>query len=122
MSEGETLREMALRAIKAQEASDEAIKRAEDHAHVEWLADALDVVHEICVDAPAFTTDEVWERLRQRDGARTHDPRAMGAVMRIVARNGWTSASDRYVKSVRPECHARPIVVWESRVWGAVNG
>jgi len=46
----------------------------------------------------------------------THEPRAMGAVMRSLARARVIEATDRTVESVRKANHRRPVRVWKSLI------
>lgn len=99
MTEGERLR-------------DEAIRQAEAAANEEWRMLAAYAVESYAAQNPGaeITTDLLWSLL---DGiAETHEGRAMGAVMLQASRSRIIAATDRYVKSERPECHARPIRVW----------
>jgi hypothetical protein len=96
---------------EALQARDEAIQTAEDHAHAEWLAFALLTVKNLALLGPEFTTDAVWERL-DHYGVTTHEPRAMGAVVKRAVRDGLIVSTGRYVKSGRKVNHARPIPVY----------
>lgn len=99
MTEGERLREEALARVKA-------------NTSKQWRDAALVTVRLIAHELDEFTTDDVWFVL---DGKyATHEPRAMGAIMLQAARARVIVATDRYVKSARPGCHARPIRVWKS--------
>jgi hypothetical protein len=99
---------------EALQARDEAIDQAEDHAHAEWLAFALLTVKHLALLGSEFTTDAVWERL-DHYGVTTHEPRAMGAVIKRAVRDGLIVPTGRYVKSARKVNHARPIPVWVGR-------
>lgn len=102
-----------LAALAALAARDESMARVEQHADDVWKREALAAVVRVARERGRFTTDDVWQAL---DGveAGTHEPRAMGAVMRQAARQGWVRATDGYVRSSRVACHARPLRVWES--------
>jgi hypothetical protein len=99
--------------------TNEAIAQAEEGAPNEWLNHATSAVFYICATrgrGKEFTTDAVWARLKQtlgEDLAEPPEPRAMGAVIRKARAKGWCRATDRMVKSTRPECHGRRIQVWE---------
>lgn len=99
----------------AEQAADEAITRVRDHADPQWTERALDVIWDLAIDHATLTTDDVWAALANVD-TQTHEPRAMGAVMRVAAGKGWVYASDQYRKSERAACHARPLRVWVSRI------
>lgn len=95
----------------AQVARDEAIDRVERHAPVAWRVSALGAVRQIALRARAFTTDDIWDLVGPPP-----EPRAMGAVMRRAGRLGIARPTNRTQQSKRPECHARPLRVWESRL------
>lgn len=105
-------------AAVAEQAADEAIARAHDNADPRWTERALDAIWDLAVDNATLTTDDVWAALAHVD-TQTHEPRAMGAVMRVAAGKGWVYASDDYRKSERAACHARPLRVWVSRIYHA---
>lgn len=92
-------------------ARDEAIRRVDVNADSDWKDEAYRVVAALAAHRPRFTTDDVWGRL---SGVGTHEPRAMGAIMRQAARDGLIRATSEYQQSGRVACHARPLRVWES--------
>jgi Zn finger protein HypA/HybF involved in hydrogenase expression len=63
-----------------------------------------------------FSTDEVWAALGK---VKTMEPRALGSLMLQAAKQGAIEATDRTVKSTRPECHKRPVRVWKSLLFKA---
>lgn len=91
--------------------ADAALQQVEQAADAAWLAAAKNVVWQLIKEGEGFTTDHVWERLDAL-GVHTHEPRALGAVMRAAARAGWISNTGSYFKSGRPGCHSRPIPLW----------
>lgn len=95
---------------------DEALGRVESNATDEWKEAALDAVRYVAGKRREFTTDAVWSIL-ERSRIDTHEPRAMGAIMRVAASHGYCESTDRTRQSVRPECHARPIRIWRSLMW-----
>ena len=92
----------------------EAIGQAEQNADKAWLDTARRVVWQFIKEGQPFTTDLVWERLDALD-VHTHEPRALGAVMRSAARAGFLTNTGSYFKSTRPECHSRPVPLWLPR-------
>lgn len=92
----------------ARAARDEAIEQVGAHASEEWMAAAFRAASEI-PPGTRFTTDDLWPSL---DGYWTHEPKAMGAVMNRVAKEGVARATSDHVLSKRPVCHARPLRVW----------
>lgn len=95
---------------------DEAIARVERHAAPDWKAEAWDAVQVVAARAEEFTTDEVWAELAQRrNGASTHEPRAMGAIMRNAEAAGLIEPTERWRLSDRAACHRRPMRVWRRK-------
>jgi len=87
------------------------ITYAGNAASQDWMTAAADWIT-LLPAGYRFTTDELWHHLGGLE-LTTHEPRALGAVIRSARRNGSIRGTGRYVTSVRPECHARPIPVWE---------
>ena len=92
----------------AEEARDQAIARVEAGAG-DWVQRARDAVMLVSLARFDFTTDEVWDALGED---RPDEPRALGAVMKSMAREGKIRATGEYRKSHRVDCHARPVAVW----------
>lgn len=95
-----------------------AIKAVRSNADPAWLAASLDAVRAVAHRQPSLTTDDVWAELERRHVRITHEPRAMGAVMRHAESRRLIRPSDQWVLSVRPECHRRPVRVWLSQEGG----
>lgn len=91
-------------------AADMAIDGVEANASTTWLDIARGIVRSY-PPGHSFTTDDVWHALSFVD-VRTHEPRALGAVMRGLQRDGVIENTKSYQPSARAECHARPIPVW----------
>lgn len=97
----------------ALEVQDEALKRVEAHADTAWKRAATRAVYLCAKQHPYFTTDDVWDLIP--DNVTTHEPRALGAVMRKAVGAGWIRAADKApIKSKRVSRHAGPMSVWES--------
>ena len=95
-----------------------AIAAASAKADRAWLRAAMAAVRHLATVLDEFTTDHVWACLP--NDVRTHEPRAMGAVMRDAMKEGVIAPLDRYEMSTRPACHCRPVRVWKSlrrEVW-----
>jgi hypothetical protein len=107
----EMVREQELR--EAENARAAAIDQVERNADDEWREAAAEIIMRLAQTRSVFTTDDVWEQLVLA-GYTTHEPRAMGAVMRASARMGVICKTDRVVNSRRAQCHARPVAVWQS--------
>jgi hypothetical protein len=94
---------------------DAAVARVEGHADARWKRLALSAIEYLARCRASFTTDDVWEMLGGLDVS-THEPRAMGAMMRQAKKKGWVVGSNTYRPSKRPECHRRPMMVWVSLI------
>lgn len=94
--------------------ADEGVAAAAAGADEGWMRAALSQVRWLATVRATFTTDDVWALLTD-SGVGTREPRAMGAVMRQAKAAGYVTPTTEYVKSGRPECHARPVRVWRAR-------
>jgi hypothetical protein len=99
-------------------ARDEAIDRVERNACADWNEAAYLACCLVAEEQPFLTTDDVWQKVSTVFPMfKTHEPRAMGAVMRRAARENVAVPTDEYVRSDRPECHRRPTMRWESLIF-----
>jgi hypothetical protein len=110
---------VAMTTDAAQLSLEDAVQRAEAHADDQWMEDARQALVVCARRGSEFTTDEVWSWLDWFSTATTHDPRAMGAVMRWAVQARLIEPTDRYTKSERPACHKRPVRVWRPVTIGA---
>lgn len=94
-----------------QAAATEAIERGLESAAPGWQETALQAAYDLCLRMTEFTTDEL-----ESVAAKTHDPRAIGGIMRIAAKRGWCAATDRTRESRLASCHGRPKRVWKSLI------
>lgn len=97
--------------VDSKAVTDEAVERAGAHADADWMAAALGAVAACARRTSHFTTDDVYAYLTD---ASTHEPRAMGAVMRKAQAAGICQATDQYRPSSRPAAHQNPKRVWQS--------
>lgn len=99
----------------ADTARDRAIGAAANNADPYWWDAALDAVRHVAQSHQSFTTDEVWQYLNvHRKDVATHEPRALGAVMKAASTYGWVVGTQEYSRSKRPSAHSRPVLVWRS--------
>ena len=96
--------------IEGEARRDKAMGRVERHAPPEWNDAASRALWRVVQRCRDFTTDDVWAELVFEDAP--PEPRALGPVIRRAATGGFIAATGGYVKSVRPECHRRPVAVW----------
>lgn len=98
-------------------ARDEAIDRVEKNSDPDWAEAAYLACCLVAEEQPLFTSDNVWMKLATLfPQYSTHEPRAMGAVLRRAAKENKICGTDDYVKSNRPECHHRPQMIWKSMI------
>lgn len=96
---------------------DDGIGRAEQHATPTWRLAADLAVHTVATRLPLFTSDDVWRELATaHPDERTHEPRALGAVMLAAVRDGLCEPTPDYRLSTRPVCHRNPKRVYRSRI------
>ena len=86
------------------------LEQVERNAAPDWKAEAEQVIADLAARYEHFTTDYVWEHMTTA----THEPRAMGALMKRMASRGVIAATADWSISKRPECHGRPLRVWRS--------
>lgn len=112
---------MSLIHAPAEAARDEAIKHVARRAEV-WILHAVQAVKAICRERGpdgAFTTDAVWAILDHWRIEPPTEPRALGAAMMRAKKLGLCVPTSVTVKSVRVDCHARPVRVWKVTRHGA---
>lgn len=98
-------------------ARDEAISRVDAHADREWKDVAYLTAIRVARSKRFFTSEEVWDALPS--GVHTHEPRAMGPIMRRLRKENVVEPTDQFVISTSPLGHGRPSRVWRSLLDGA---
>lgn len=91
---------------------EKAIDTVELHVNPEWKAEAMQAVELLATLHHTFTTDAVWALIKSE----THEPRAMGAIMRTATKNGIITPTDIHMPSLRKASHRRPVRVWQSLI------
>ena len=92
------------------------MSRAEAHADPQWKLDMIEAIRTVASRHKFLTSDEVWQELSNSYVSSTHDPRAMGSIMKKAASLGLIVQTEQYLPSKRVVAHARPIRVWRSLV------
>ena len=91
---------------------DDGMHRAWHAANPDFKLAAEQAIRHLARTKAQFTSDDVWSLL---DGvADTKEHRALGAVMRAVAKEGLISKTDRVVPTTRACANRRPVAVWRS--------
>jgi hypothetical protein len=91
-------------------ARDEAIERVDANANSEWKHVAYVTALEVAQRLHRFTSDDVWNALTN---VNTHEPRAMGAVMKRLHKEGHITPTTDFITSTSPRSHGRPVRVWQ---------
>jgi hypothetical protein len=97
-----------------EQARDEAIDRVDRNADRDWMEVAYETGVRLARSRESFTSAEIFDAMPS--AATTHEPRAMGAVMRKLKRDGVVVATDRFVTSSSLLAHGRPSRVWRSTI------
>lgn len=88
-----------------------AVTFAAAFADPTWYRAAEYTVERLIRRGDDFTTDDVWQLMRET-GLSTPEPRALGAIIRQATKSRRIISTGTYRKSMRPECHRRPLAVW----------
>jgi hypothetical protein len=92
----------------------QAINKVERNADEQWIITALFIIYFLAIEQTQFTADMVWEEFEHYPTVTTHEPRAMGAVMRKAQKIGFISRTSFFVNSNRTSCHNGPKRIWKS--------
>ena len=95
-----------------QAAKDAAMARCLGAVTMEWRADAIRAVRELCQRKPEFTADDLDEVAKM-----THEKRAIGPLLMECKVMGYCVPTDRYQPSRLRSCHGRVKRVWRSCVY-----
>jgi hypothetical protein len=98
------------------DARDDAINKVEAHANPDWKEVAYVTALGVARVRRFFTSEDVWDALSGDVG--THEPRAMGAVMRRLRKEQIVQPTDQFITSTSPLGHGRPSRVWRSLLDG----
>ena len=90
-----------------------ALDKVAANADPSWLGEAVKAVRIVAERQTVFTTDDVWAAM-ETSQSKTHERRAMGAVMKAAQRAGIARGTGTWIASTRPVNHARPVHVWAS--------
>jgi hypothetical protein len=79
-----------------------------------WYQAASRAIMLVAKREAVMTADDVWRAIPA--GLTTHDPRALGALMRAAKKAGIITPTKRWAESTRRVCHRRPMRVWRSLI------
>jgi len=60
-----------------------------------------------------FTTDDIWQNLKNKGIPEPRDNRTIGSIMVDLQTSGEIKQTGTYIKTTRPQAHSRPIRVWK---------
>lgn len=101
--------------FEARQERDKKIESVTLNATTEFHEIVREIVMTIILIHNHFTADDVWEEFEKRPPrGLSSDPRALGGVLKIMAKEGFIRATGSWQPSKRR--HAAPIMVWERMV------
>ena len=100
----------------AEQKKQEALDQVESNANPEWVQAARAAVKRVAENKPYFTSDDVWIELEQNSTITTHNPAAMGAVMKFVQSSKLGEATGKHKPSIRTKTHKRQLMIWKSNL------
>jgi len=96
----------------------DGMDRAERHADEHWWQCMLECGLAVAERKPWFYTDDIVKLCASRHpNATTHEQRAIGPLMRALARAGVCERTGDFVPSTQRQNHSRPMQVWWSLVY-----
>jgi hypothetical protein len=96
----------------------EGMDRAERHADPYWWSCMLESGREVALRMAYFNTDNVVRHCREHHpNATTHEPRAIGPLMRELARLGVCERTADTADSTQAQNHKRPMRTWWSLIY-----
>jgi hypothetical protein len=98
---------------EARKKRDDAIDKVERGATDQWMRAAKWAIVEVAMTHQQFTTDEVWAS-GLPDAS---ENRAMGAAIVAASRAEIIDRTNYTRESKRVSSNARPVRVWQSRIW-----
>jgi oligoendopeptidase F len=96
---------------------DQALEQVEDNANKAWTDLVSKIIADLANQMIQFTSDDVWNELKNYPDVQTHQPAAMGAMFKKASKLGHIKPTDSFIASKRSVSHARPIRVWTSNTW-----
>lgn len=99
----------------AQVEADKAIQQGLDNAKKEWKVRVMSIVEEICRTQREFTSDDVRSALGDFYSSGTHDPRALGGLMRVAKKEKLCEPTGFHVPSKFTHGHLHQ--VWRSLIF-----
>lgn len=101
--------------LAVHEATEAAIQAAHAHADETWKSTAYAAIVTVARRKPKLSADDVWEEL-QGSTPTTHEPSALGPLIRIAARNGIIRKAHGEMVKTRFERRHRELQQWISLI------
>lgn len=105
---------------EAEAAKIEAIDRVSANADPNWKFLAIQATRKVAMQRETFTSEHVWAEL-VAEGSTTHEPKAMGGILRKAAQEGICEVTERFIKSSSRINHRRPLQIWKSLIYPGRN-
>ncbi len=97
------------------EAREEGIDKVERHADLEFLDVMYRAGQHLARKGGVFTSADMRDLVTKHyPEVRTHDERAIGAVLRSLRRDGVIEPTGQYVNQKRRRNHCRPLREWHA--------
>jgi hypothetical protein len=82
-----------------------------------WAVWAIFLSHDVLLAKEYISADDIWYACWKHDVKPPGDGRAMGAVLRALARDGLIAKVERTRQTERVASHRRPLQVWRSLLY-----
>lgn len=79
-----------------------------------WLREAAAIITELAEQQQHLTSDDVWARITTRPG----ESRMMGNAFARAQQAQVVARTGQHQPSARKENHGRPILIWQSLIFG----
>lgn len=109
--------ETTINATLGQIGKKDGMDRAERAADPAWWAATMQALIDVAREKQYFHSDDIVLRRRERGAVSTHEPRAMGPLMRQAHSDMVCSPTDRWTPSAQSANHRRPVRVWRSMIY-----
>ena len=97
-----------------------SIQQSEVGANEEWKKMAMKVIYDLCFEKKEFTANDFTERIRLSP-VKTHDQRAIGAMIRKAASKNYKWIENTYKLATRYDPNANlgaHVAIWKSLLFG----
>jgi hypothetical protein len=93
-----------------------SITRVDQAAKEAWKHDCMEAIKEACRRWEAFTSEDVADILDEQYHTTTHEPRAMGAMMKKAQAAGYCEPTNQFIPSHRTTSNSYSKRVWARRI------